>query len=188
MNWPRAPPVVYLDTSAWIRPFEAEEGGLAELESRAVIRILEKHISKKHLVVIGSVFQYRQLVGLQSNAETLEDMKKYGRSANLCKTCCPNPFKPPRHYKSKANELMEKTGMSYEKGPNEDVVHIVMAWMSGAGYFVTTDRGLFRRKKATEIEDALRVMTRPQGRSCRDMRVLNPVDFEKMPRFGTGGA
>jgi len=141
-------------------------------QREAVGDILEKLTSKEF---ISSRFQVKQFDGMHEDEQ--QDNKKGAILAAkaTCEETCPQSTKTHPYCRNEVQALIEKTGMN----DKEDAWHIVIAWIKGADYFITTDRELYETKK-NAIEKVLAEIGPPPGVEVKNIQILDPRDFIKI--------
>lgn len=160
---------IYLDTNAWIRNFE-QGNAIVNSQCDAVGDILENDFD-----IISSKFQIKQFGHLIQNESDIDKKIIYQSAKDLCEITCPNSSKRFIPCKIEARQLMTAAMLN----DYEDAMHIMIASMSGAEYFITADDELYNTKKHV-IE---RQVSAIAPSNTRNLKVVDPIEFKRITRI-----
>lgn len=163
---------IYLDTNAWVRPFEQGDR-IVNLQKVAMDELLEQTFD-----IISSKFQHKQFGRLIKYEPDLERKQNFQYARDLCESTCPNSIKVHTYVKNEAEQLVQQTMMN----DNEDAIQIVIAWLRGAEFFITADDELYYSKK-NRIERSLSNIIPPLGFHPKHLQILDPILFKKIMKF-----
>ena len=114
---------IYLNLSAWNRPFDDWSEEKIVMEAKAVIRLLERN----ETVVIASEFAIAMIKEIKNDV-------KYKHVSSLIQEYSTEFVKEKEEQLNLATELQKDCNLS----KLEDSIHIVLACFGNADYFVTT--------------------------------------------------
>ena len=114
---------IYLNLSAWNRPFDDWSEEKIVMEAKAVIRLLERN----ETVVIASEFAIAMIKEIRNGV-------KYKHVSSLIREYSNELVKEKEEQLNLATELQKDCNLS----KLEDSIHIVLACFGNADYFVTT--------------------------------------------------
>jgi len=144
---------IYLNLSAWNRPFDDWSEEKIIREAKAVIRLLERN----EAVVIASEFAIAMIKEIRNGV-------KYKHVSSLIREYSNELVKEKEEQLNLATEVQKDCNLS----KLEDSIHIVLACFGNADYFVTTDGEII--KKSGGIERYL-------GEKGYKLKVVNPLDL-----------
>ena len=145
---------IYLNLSAWNRPFDDWSEEKIVMEAKAVIRLLERN----ETVVIASEFAIAMIKEIRNGV-------KYKHVSSLIREYSNEFVKEKEEQLNLATELQKDCNLS----KLEDSIHIVLACFGNADYFVTTDGEIIKKRGCIE---------RYLGERGYKLKVVNPLDLE----------
>lgn len=157
---------IYLDTNAWIRNFE-QGSAIVNSQCEAVGDILESHFD-----IISSKFQIKQFSHLIQNEPDINKKIIYQSAKDLCESVCPNSSNRFIPCRMEAQQLKTSATLN----DYEDALHIVIAKMSAAEYFITADDELYQTKKHV-IERLLPAIV---PSTTHNLQIVDPVEFKRI--------
>jgi len=160
---------IYLDTNAWIRNFE-QGNTIINSQCEAVGDILENHFE-----IISSKFQIKQFSYLIQNESDINKKTIYQSAKELCESFCPISSKQFIPCRTEARQLMTAATLN----DYEDALHIIIAMMSNAEYFITADDELYCTKKRV-IERSLPTII---PSITHNLQIVDPVEFKRIIRI-----
>lgn len=163
---------IYLDTNAWVRPFEQGDA-VVNRQKIAMDELLVQNFD-----IFSSKFQFNQFGDLIRDEPVLDRKLNFQYARDLCEITCPNSTKLHTWVKRESDQLIAKTMM----GDNEDAVHIVIAWLRGAKYFITADDELYATKKSL-IERKLQTIPPIPGMDTENLEIFDPIGFKALMGF-----
>ena len=163
---------IYLDTNAWVRPFE-QGNTIVNLQKIAMDKLLEQNFD-----IFSSKFQLQQFGRLIRTELNLDRKLNFQYARDLCEYTCPNSIKIHTYVKRESDQLLQQTMMN----DNEDAIHIVIAWLRGAKYFITADDELYDTKKFI-IERSLQRISPIPGMTPENLQILDPINFKRIMGF-----
>ena len=164
---------LYFDTTSWIRLFETITDDNSRNEQQSIDAILTLQ-EEGRLEIISSKFQLNQLYTLSNSSNSSKNKKNAVlQSIALCLECCGDSTNNSPYCKPELDEFMAGSKINHR----EDGRHIVTSWVLEAGYFITTDRELYRDKKS-DIEKTLNKMWHPLiSTHSQRVEIINPIEF-----------
>ena len=144
---------IYLNLSAWNRPFDDWSEEKIVMEAKAVIRLLERN----ETVVIASEFAIAMIKEIRNGV-------KYKHVSSLIREYSNELVKEKEEQLNLATELQKDCNLS----KLEDSIHIVLACFGNADYFVTTDGEIIKKWGCIE---------RYLGEKGYKLKVVNPLDL-----------
>jgi hypothetical protein len=159
---------LYFDTTTWVRLFETGNPKI-DAERTAIQRICEQNME-----IITSQFQLAQMYS-KKNSRSIppEENELFAKAISVCEFRATTPPKFDPYYGSILREFSDKTNLQHR----EDKIHLILAWLNEADFFITTDGELYNTEKLS-IEVVLAGMVHPHAQgNFHKMTVLNPTDL-----------
>ena len=144
---------VYLDLSAWNRPFDDWSDEKIRKEAKAVIQLLERN----EAIIIASTFAIAMIKEIRNGV-------KYKHVSSLIRGYSNEIVEEKEEQLYLATELQKDCNLS----KLEDSIHIILACFGNADYFVTTDGEIIKKRRG--IERYLVV-------KGYKLKVVNPLDL-----------
>lgn len=144
---------IYLNLSAWNRPFDDWSDDRLRKEAEAVIRLLERN----EAIIITSKFAIEMIKEIKNGV-------KYKHVSSLIRGYS-NEIVEEKEEQLKLAERLQK---DCKLSKLEDSIHIILAGFGNADYFVTTDGEIIKKRGCIE---------RYLGEKGYMLKVVNPLDL-----------
>jgi len=144
---------IYLNLSAWNRPFDDWSEEKVRKEAEAVINLLEQN----EPIIIASEFAIAMIKEIRNGV-------KYKHVSSLIREYSNELVKEKEEQLGLATELQKDCNLS----KLEDSIHIILACFGNADYFVTTDGEIIKKRGCIErylVEKGYK------------LKVVNPLDL-----------
>jgi|GEM_PF-1529378 len=144
---------IYINLSAWNRPFDDWGDDRVRKEAESVIRLLKRD----DVVIITSEFGIVMIKEITNGV-------KYKHVSSMIRSYSDEIVEEKEEQFKLAIELKKDCNLS----KLEDSIHIVLACFGNADYFVTTDSEIVKRGRCIE---------RYLGKIMYKLKVVNPLDL-----------